>query len=45
MLENMSPDDRIIWIKPGETILGHTNEFIGTLQKCVSTNVQADANQ
>jgi hypothetical protein len=29
VLENMSPDDRIIWIKPGETILGHTNEFIG----------------
>ncbi|EFA76884.1 dCTP deaminase [Heterostelium album PN500] len=28
-LENIDDDDYIIWIKPGETILGHTNEFIG----------------
>ena len=28
-LENLAPEDRIIWIKPGETILAHTNEFIG----------------
>ncbi|EGC39155.1 hypothetical protein DICPUDRAFT_148089 [Dictyostelium purpureum] len=28
-LENISEDDLIIWIKPGETILAHTNEFIG----------------
>ena len=28
-LENISRDDKIIWIAPGETILGHTNEFIG----------------
>ena len=28
-LENISDDDRIIWIKPGESILAHTNEFIG----------------
>jgi len=25
----MKNDDRIIWIKPGETILCHTNEYIG----------------
>ena len=29
MLDNIGPDDLIIWIKPGETILGHTMEFIG----------------
>lgn len=28
-LDNIADDDRIIWISPGETILGHTNEFIG----------------
>ncbi|GAM24181.1 hypothetical protein SAMD00019534_073560, partial [Acytostelium subglobosum LB1] len=28
-LENIDDEDYIIWIKPGETILGHTNEFIG----------------
>ena len=28
-LENISDDDRVIWIAPGETILAHTNEFIG----------------
>lgn len=28
-LENIREDDEIIWISPGETILGHTNEFIG----------------
>lgn len=28
-LDNIKPDDLIIWIKPGETILCHTNEFIG----------------
>jgi hypothetical protein len=30
-LENIFPDDRIIWLAPGETILAHTNEFIGTI--------------
>eukprot|EP01111_Echinosteliopsis_oligospora_P008254 TRINITY_DN23790_c0_g1_i1.p1 TRINITY_DN23790_c0_g1~~TRINITY_DN23790_c0_g1_i1.p1 ORF type:complete len:265 (-),score=64.16 TRINITY_DN23790_c0_g1_i1:45-758(-) len=29
VLDNISPEDRIIWIGPGETILAHTNEFIG----------------
>ena len=29
LLDNIGPEDQIIWIKPGETILGHTMEFIG----------------
>ncbi len=28
-LENIFDSDQIIWLAPGETILGHTNEFIG----------------
>lgn len=28
-LNNINDDDYIIWIKKGETILAHTNEFIG----------------
>lgn len=28
-LENIDPEDLIIWISPGETILGHTTEYIG----------------
>ena len=28
-LNNINPNDRIIWLKPSETILGHTNEYIG----------------
>lgn len=28
-LENISPEDRIVLLGPGETILAHTNEFIG----------------
>lgn len=39
-LENIHPDDRIIWIDPGETILGHTNEFIGG-RKSVTTMMKA----
>ncbi|MEX0919189.1 MAG: deoxycytidine triphosphate deaminase [Parcubacteria group bacterium] len=27
--EGIKPDDKVILIQPGETILGHTNEFIG----------------
>ncbi|MDA8611432.1 hypothetical protein N9L18_01030 [Candidatus Pacebacteria bacterium] len=26
---NISPEDKVILLEPGETILGHTNEFIG----------------
>ena len=29
VLENIAPDEKIIWIQPGETILAHTQEFIG----------------
>jgi deoxycytidine triphosphate deaminase len=39
-LENISETDRIIWLKPGETILGHTNEFIGG-RKRVTTMMKA----
>lgn len=28
-VENIRPDDKVIMIGPGETILAHTNEFIG----------------
>ena len=27
--EGINPDDKIIFLDPGETILAHTNEFIG----------------
>ena len=27
--EGISPDDRVILLAPGETVLGHTQEFIG----------------
>jgi dCTP deaminase len=27
--ENISPDEKVIWIGPGESLLGHTQEFIG----------------
>lgn len=31
-LENISDKDQIIWISPNETILGHTQEFIGGIE-------------
>ncbi|KAF2074132.1 hypothetical protein CYY_004574 [Polysphondylium violaceum] len=39
-LENIRDDDYIIFIRPGETILGHTNEFIGG-QETVTTMMKA----
>jgi len=39
-LENIVDDDLIIWLAPGETILGHTNEFIGG-RKTVTTMMKA----
>jgi dCTP deaminase len=39
-LENIGLDERIIWLKPGETILGHTNEFIGG-RRSVTTMMKA----
>lgn len=38
--EGIHPDDRVIWIRPGETILGHTKEFIGG-QKGITTMMKA----
>ena len=39
-LTNIAADDRIIWIAPGETILGHTEEYIGGLQS-ITTMMKA----
>ncbi|KAK5576333.1 hypothetical protein RB653_007474 [Dictyostelium firmibasis] len=39
-LENIADDELIIWIKPKETILAHTNEFIGG-NKTVTTMMKA----
>ena len=39
-LSNISLDDRLIWIAPGETILGHTQEFIGGLHS-ITTMMKA----
>ncbi len=39
-LDNIDPKDRIIWLQPGETILGHTNEFLGG-DKTVTTMMKA----
>lgn len=33
-------DDRVILLKPGETILAHTNEFIGG-KRCITTEMKA----
>jgi dCTP deaminase len=40
-LENIHPDDKVIWIKPGETILCHTNEFIGGQKDRITTMMKA----
>lgn len=40
-LENIAADDEIIWIRPGETILAHTNEFIGGRGGIVTTMMKA----
>ena len=40
-LENINPADKIIWIRPGETILAHTNEFIGGRGGVVTTMMKA----
>jgi deoxycytidine triphosphate deaminase len=36
VLENIYPDDKIIFIGPGETMLGHTVEFIGGVKNVTS---------
>lgn len=38
--DGVSDDDLVILITPGETILGHTQEFIGGLN-CITTQMQA----
>lgn len=39
-LKNVKPEDKIIILGPGETILAHTEEFVGG-RKCVSTEMRA----
>lgn len=34
--DNIDPEDLVIWIHPGETILTHTQEFIGSKDKIVT---------
>lgn len=41
LLENIGKDERIIMIRPGETILGHTNEFIGGACSWITTMMKA----
>ncbi len=38
--ENIFPDDQVILIQPGETILGHTLEFLGG-RNCITTEMKA----
>lgn len=40
-LGGIHPDDLLIWIAPGETILAHTNEFIGGRGGRVTTMMKA----
>jgi dCTP deaminase len=40
-LANINPDDKIIWIDPGETILAHTAEFIGGRHGIVTSMMKA----
>lgn len=41
LLEGIKPNDRVIWIAPGETILCHTEEFIGGTGGIVTTMMKA----
>src|SRR3989338_4677557 len=40
LLKNIKPEDRVIILGPGETILAHTEEFIGG-RNCVTTEMRA----
>lgn len=40
-LENIGPEERLIMINPGETILAHTNEFIGGTSPNITTMMKA----
>jgi len=39
-LKFVKDTDQVIWLKPGERILAHTNEFIGGINK-ITTSMQA----
>jgi len=39
-LENINPEDKIIWLPPGKTILAHTAEYIGGVDK-ITTMMKA----
>ena len=41
VLENIAPSDRIIWLKPGETILGHTNVSSPSAALCFQQSLLA----
>lgn len=41
LLENIDENERIIMLEPGETILGHTIEFIGGNDNRITTKMQA----
>lgn len=38
--EGISPDDKIIWLAPGQSVLGHTQEFIGGFER-ITTMMKA----
>ncbi len=40
-LRGIDPDDLVIWIRPGETLLCHTDEFIGGTGGIVTTMMKA----
>lgn len=40
LAKGIAPDDLVIWLAPGETILGHTEEFIGGRNK-ITTMMKA----
>lgn len=40
LMDGISPRDLVIWLAPGETILGHTEQFIGG-RYCVTTMMKA----
>jgi dCTP deaminase len=37
----VSPDDKVILLAPGETVLAHTQEFIGGTNGCITTMLKA----
>lgn len=40
LTDGIDPQDLVIWLAPGETILGHTQEFIGG-RRCVTAMMKA----